>query len=139
MAETQFGKWLKKWRKARRLTQVQLSAEIDYTDAYISALERGVKHDSGADIRPSEDFVEKVATALGRPVEEARLLAGYHASPIPVTLSEVSEILKQNPGFGAFIDANDPAGYTLLPNSLLADINDALQKIKASLPNDSKK
>jgi transcriptional regulator with XRE-family HTH domain len=140
MAKTSpFGAWLRKWRKARGLTQIQLAAAAKCTQSTISEHERGVKQEVGGDfIRPEPDLVERLATALGRPVEEARALAGYNPSPVRVTMSEVSEILKHNPGQGVFIDANNPTGYTLVPNSLLEDISNALKRLTSPPPNDSK-
>lgn len=93
MTRNPFGQWLRQWRKARRLTQSELAAEIGFTDAYISAIERNATEKAkGEPIRPSEEFVEKAATALRRPLEEARVLAGYNPSPVPVTLREVESM-----------------------------------------------
>lgn len=137
--KNEYGKYLKKWRKARGLTQKELAEKMEFSSQRISEVERSAPHStSGGFVRPSEEFVEKAAIALDRPVEEGRALAGYNPSPAPLTMAEVSELLKQNPGQGVFIDAANPTGFSLIPNSVLHEINAALQKIAASLPKDSK-
>jgi transcriptional regulator with XRE-family HTH domain len=94
MQTSEFGKWLRKWRKARGLTQDELGQKIGFTGKYVSVLERGWQQASGEFVRPSEEFVEKAATELRRPVEEARALAGYTPSPVPVTMRTVTRILE---------------------------------------------
>lgn len=87
-----FGQWLKKWRKARGLTQVQLAQRAGCGQSIISQYERGVKTDVGDDFtRPEPDTIERLADALSRPIEEARALAGYLPSPAPMTLREVQD------------------------------------------------
>lgn len=79
-----FATWLRHWRKKRGLTQerlVQLAHEV-CKPAYISTLERAYDKSkkTGKPTRPSEEIVDALADALGRPRAEARRLAG-HAAP----------------------------------------------------------
>lgn len=105
MAKTSsFGIWLRKWRKARGLTQVELANKAGCGQSIISQYERGVKRDIGEEFtRPEPELVERLATALDRPVEEARALAGYLPSPIPPTIKSVQELISQHPGQGIVI------------------------------------
>lgn len=87
-----FGAWMRKWRKARGLTQVQLAQQAQCAQSMISMYERGVKSEKNKEYsRPEPDLVERLATALKRPVEEARALAGYNPSPVPVTLADIKD------------------------------------------------
>jgi transcriptional regulator with XRE-family HTH domain len=79
MANT-FSIWLKKYRQESGLTLAQLRGAIDNlcSDAYLSKLEndryRGKK---GNPAQPDIEIVEALAKALNRPIDEARLAAGY--------------------------------------------------------------
>lgn len=124
-----FGQWLKKWRKARQLTQTQLAVKAGCGQSIISQHERGVRQEVGGDfIRPEPDLVERLATALGRPVEEARLLAGYAPSPAPVTLREVNRIMEENPGSGVYITKENPQGVLISP-ALIQEFISAVKKL----------
>lgn len=115
MAKTSpFGEWLHKWRKARRLTQEQLAKLAGCRQSTISEHERGTRQEVGGDfIRPEEDLVERLATALGRPVEEARDLAGYRASLIPPSMREQSLALKEAVNF---VEGNPQQAAIVLPH-----------------------
>jgi transcriptional regulator with XRE-family HTH domain len=90
-----FGEWLKKWRKARGLTQVQLAIKADCAQSTVSEYERGEKREGSDEfMRPDPDLLERLATALRRPIEEARALAGYMPSPVPVTMKDVDRVLE---------------------------------------------
>src|SRR5215470_13637850 len=81
-----FGLWLKRCRKRRGLTQLELAKRAGdiCTDKYISLLERGKESGKkGQPTRPSEEIVEALARALDAPIEDARLAAGYSASRAP--------------------------------------------------------
>lgn len=56
------GKNIKKIRKQKKLTQNQLAARLSVSRSYICQLEYGIK--------VSKDTVEKLADALGVPLEE---------------------------------------------------------------------
>lgn len=79
---TKFSDWLKTYRKESGLSLMQLKAAIGdlCSDAYLSKLEndryRGKK---GKPALPDIEIVDALATALNRPVDEARLAAGYAA------------------------------------------------------------
>jgi len=73
-----FGAWLVQQRKKADLTQETLAERARLTKSYISNLERNQPHTvSGALPRPSVEAVDAIAHALGVPVNEARLYAGY--------------------------------------------------------------
>jgi transcriptional regulator with XRE-family HTH domain len=85
-----FGDWLYQWRRARKLTQAELATAAGCSDSIISAYETGKKKEKSQEfVDPEPELVEALATALRRPVQEARILAGYNPSPVPVTLREV--------------------------------------------------
>lgn len=110
-----FGEWLRKWRKARKLTQVQLARMADCAQSTISEHERGVKQEKGGDyMMPEPDLVERLATALGRPVEEARVLAGYNPSPVPVTIKDLATAQNELRETGLSVIYN-PTGINLSP------------------------
>lgn len=81
------SEWLKTYRSARvpKISQDKLAEEItklghQITGAQISNYEREYDRDSeGNPTRPPERFMELAAQVLGRPVEEARSVAGYAA------------------------------------------------------------
>jgi transcriptional regulator with XRE-family HTH domain len=90
-----FGAWLKKWRRSRGLTQMQLARAAECAQSIISAYERGARQEaSGEFMRPEPDLIERFATALRRPVEEPRALAGYMPSPVPLTLRDVDRVIE---------------------------------------------
>jgi transcriptional regulator with XRE-family HTH domain len=73
-----FGRWLFENRKKSKLTQQDLANAAKCSASYLSMIERGAKHpQSDGPLRPSEEIVEALARALGRPTGEALLAAGY--------------------------------------------------------------
>lgn len=78
-----FGEWLRGNRKAAKLSQVQLAARatdqgFPVTDAYVSMIEREYdKNKKGQPTRVNQDLVVAFAKALGVPIDEALLAAGY--------------------------------------------------------------
>ena len=130
---SEFGKWLRKWRKARGLTQKQLAGKSGCVHSLISAYERGVRSDvSGDYMRPETRLVERLATALDRPVEEARALAGYLPSPAPLTqreayelaLQEGARLVEENPQEAAIVmpRGRDGLPYVVVTSGQLAQI-----------------
>jgi transcriptional regulator with XRE-family HTH domain len=69
-----FGHWLIQKRRAAGLTQRELARRVSISKSYVSALERCEKHQP---VRPKLEKVDAMAEALGVPVGEARLAAGY--------------------------------------------------------------
>jgi transcriptional regulator with XRE-family HTH domain len=125
-----FGVWLKKWRKARQLTQSQLGEKAGCAYSLISMYERGVRQEvSGQYMRPEPELVERLATALGRPVEEGRMLAGYNASPVPITMKELEQMHKDNPGAAIYISQDNPQGV-VVPMDILKQILDTMNQLK---------
>jgi transcriptional regulator with XRE-family HTH domain len=129
MAKTSpFGQWLKKWRLARKLTQVELARKADCGQSIISQHERGVRQEVGGDfIRPEPDLVERLATALDRPVEEARALAGYLPSPAPVTMKDVGQVMESLPAIG-YYNRENPQGVSISP-ALMQEFIQAVKKL----------
>lgn len=65
MEDNALGLALRKWRKAKGLSQSALAHKVKITKSYVSNLENGER-------RPSLDVLGRLATALG--VEPATLL-----------------------------------------------------------------
>lgn len=80
MATQTFGLWLSETLRNAGLRQADLVERTGLSKSYISTLV-GDKPNSttGRPIRPEPQVVEKIARALGVPVGEARLRAGYRA------------------------------------------------------------
>jgi transcriptional regulator with XRE-family HTH domain len=122
-----FGAWLLKWRKARELTQKELGTKAECAYSLISQYERGVRSEvSGEYMRPEPKLVERLATALDRPVEEARLLAGYNASPVPVTMKDVGQVMESLPAIG-YYSKDNPQGVPISP-ALMEEFIQAVKK-----------
>lgn len=124
----EFGKWLRTARKRRKMTQKELGAAIGYSNAYISIMENATPHsESGGDVRPSEEFIEKVARELRVDEGQGRLLAGYKEDPTPITIKEINKAIEENPGGGLFITKENPEGVTISPE-LMKDFIQAVNK-----------
>jgi transcriptional regulator with XRE-family HTH domain len=73
-----FGHWLIQKRRAAGLTQRELALKVSISKSYVSALERSkMLAVAGKPVRPKLEKVDALAKALGVPVAEARLAAGY--------------------------------------------------------------
>jgi len=73
-----FGDWLLRRREDRGLSQSDLWRVTGISKQYINNLERNVRQPRTNKLtRPSEEKVDKFARALGVPISEARLAAGY--------------------------------------------------------------
>lgn len=73
-----FGDWLRARRTELGLSQTELERRAKVSKQYISNLERNVRQPiSGELIKPSVEVVDRLARALGVPIAEARLKAGY--------------------------------------------------------------
>src|SRR5262247_212614 len=74
----EFGQWVRKWREVSGYSQEALGGIVGVTKGYISNIERAEKSSyTGLPSRPDIDIVDKLATALKRPIIEARNLTGY--------------------------------------------------------------
>lgn len=71
-----FGEQLKKWRKAKGLTQAELATAADIKSAYMSNLERDYSTGKKATPRPSESLVARFAKVLGVDLDDMREAAG---------------------------------------------------------------
>jgi transcriptional regulator with XRE-family HTH domain len=69
-AVTGFGATLRRWRRADGLTQEELAARSRVDQGTISAIEVGRS-------KPTMETVRRLAVALGRPVAEVAVEAGY--------------------------------------------------------------
>ena len=73
-----FGLWLIQKRRAAGLTQRELARRVSISKSYVSALERSERQPvTGQPVRPKLEKVDALAEALGVPIGEARLAAGY--------------------------------------------------------------
>lgn len=74
-----FGEWLRKNLNSSGLSNSELARRVEISSTYIGNLVRDYSPNmtSHRAPRPSEAVVEKIAKALGRPLNEARLAAGY--------------------------------------------------------------
>lgn len=92
-----FGEWLREQRSRADLTLKQLAARCGVSFSYISALERQQPHSlTGKDIQPKLATVDRLARALGVPIDEARLAAGYapkYPLKAPETIKELAAVL----------------------------------------------
>jgi transcriptional regulator with XRE-family HTH domain len=78
MSDRTFGQWLFEKRREAGLTQPQLAESAGTSKQYVSNLERDAPHPlTGALPRPKVEIVDALARALGAPIAEARLSAGY--------------------------------------------------------------
>lgn len=127
-----FGKWLIQKRNAARLTQVQLAKRVGISANYISALERDEPNArDGSPRRPRIDKVERLAKALGCPLDEARLAAGYAPKTItrkPETIPELVAALEQlgieaPQPFGGYPKDDDGEGYREVVERIWLDID----------------
>src|SRR5262245_44602236 len=79
MAKT-FGQKLASWREKAGIKQKELAERIDVSATYISNLERDFSATAkGGRPQPSLEICDKIARALGAPIAEVRLAAGYAA------------------------------------------------------------
>jgi transcriptional regulator with XRE-family HTH domain len=91
-----FGQWLKAARQQRGYTLRELAnrAHNVCTFGYIAQLERETAGKKGQEYQPDVEIVDALATALDRPIAEARLAAGYAAPPKePQTVDELVQEL----------------------------------------------
>lgn len=80
LMKSAFSIWLKKHREESGLTLIQLRDKIGKlcSDAYLSKLENDkYKGKKGKPAQPDIEIVEALALAFNRPIDEARLAAGY--------------------------------------------------------------
>lgn len=88
------GQQLAEWRKAARLTQVQLAERCGISANYVSALERDEPNAlDGSPRRPRLTKVDRMAKVLRVPVDEMRVNFGYApAKPFtkPATIEELA-------------------------------------------------
>ncbi len=89
-----FGQWLKNARTERGYSLRTLEALTNKicTYGYLNQLERGVTGKKGAEYQPDLEIVEALAIALKKPIDEARLAAGYapknQLPPVPKPIIE---------------------------------------------------
>ena len=87
-----FGHWLIQKRRAAGLTQRELASRVSISKSYVSALERNERQPvTGQPVRPKLEKVDAIAEALGVPVSEARLAAGY--APPEMSASAIDQRL----------------------------------------------
>lgn len=127
-----FGKWLITKRKDRRLTQLELAQRAGVSVSYISAMERdGPAGRDGSPRRPHIDKIDRLAKALGCPLDEARLAAGYAPKTItrkPETIPELVAALEQlgieaPQPYGGYPKDDDGEGYREVVERIWLDID----------------
>lgn len=92
MMQHDFGLWLLQKRRAAGLTQRELARKVSISKSYVSALERCERQPvTGQPVRPKLAKVDALAEALGVPVGEARLAAGY--APPDLNTSHIDQRL----------------------------------------------
>lgn len=106
MGAKEFGEYLKRVRKSKKMTIRQLELYSKVSNAYISQLERG---DRGI---PSPDIIRKLSSPLGLDYNEMMIKAGY-----------VEENKKES-------------DYTLPEEVILKVLREAEEEFKVSLRDD---
>lgn len=106
MESVEFGEYLKKVRKSKKMTIRQLELYSKVSNAYISQLERGERG------IPSPDIIRKLSAPLGLDYNEMMIKAGY-----------VEENKKES-------------AYTLPEEVILKVIREAEEEFKVSLRDD---
>jgi transcriptional regulator with XRE-family HTH domain len=85
-----FGRWLLEKRQAAGLSQQQVADRAKVSKQYVSNLERSAPHPvSKALPKPSLAKVDALAGAVGAPLAEARLVAGF--APPETGTAEISQ------------------------------------------------
>lgn len=89
-SQATFGDWLKAKRLELKISGAELERRSGVSRQYISNLERNLKSDTTQEIvKPSVEYVDKLAKGLGITSDEARLAAGYapqNATTLPEPL-----------------------------------------------------
>ena len=85
-----FGYWLIEKRRQAGLTQRELARRVSISKSYVSAHERNERQPvTGQPVRPKLEKVDALAEALGVPIGEARLAAGY--APPELNTSQIDQ------------------------------------------------
>ena len=104
------GEQLKRWRKAKGLTQEELASAVGIGPAYMSNLERDIAPNTrSGKPRASEDLCHQFAIVLG--IEENEVRALYRHAPLdsntPVSAKEALEVLGRiYPELGGLLGAD---------------------------------
>lgn len=132
---TAFGRQMKRWRRQRELSQLELAVRADVSQRHVSFIETGRS-------RPRQDVVHKVAEALQVPLRDRNFLleaAGLAPSYPEVLLSDgaaapfrnaIRKLLESHEPYPAYvidrwwelIDANE-AGRRIFPQTSEGPIN----------------
>lgn len=76
-----FGEWLRERLKSREMSNADLARLTGLSPTYIGHLVRDFSPNTkSGKVRPSEESVTVIASALNAPIDEARLAAGYAPS-----------------------------------------------------------
>jgi len=95
-----FGEWLRSARTESGLSLRRLEKLINgaCTYSYLSQMENGEVGKKGQYYRPDRSIVDAIAMALNKPVDEARIAAGYaprDAVAKPTTIAELHAALER--------------------------------------------
>lgn len=86
-----FGAWVKRHRKALRLTQGQVAKRAGVSTSYISSIERRAPHSqTGVPVRPERDTILQIAKAVGGSADEALVICGL----LPVAERTIPEAIR---------------------------------------------
>jgi len=129
-----FGKWLFDKRQEKRLTQTQLGERAGISTSYISTIERAQRHSTtNAVPRPSEDTVERLATALDIDLDEARIAAGYLPKTMTIKPTNAAEFIHALESLGVGHFENIQGIHHLTPDEYEAMLKDLRLVIEVSL------
>lgn len=125
-----FGRELRRWRMARRYSQLELSAVADVSQRHLSHLETGRSN-------PSRDMVLQLAEALEVPLRARNELLGAagFAPAFPAGDLDGDDRARIRRVLQAVLDAHDPApAYVVDRGWDLVLANEATSRLTALLP-----
>ena len=131
MESKEFGEYLRKIRKARKLTVRQLDLYSGVSHSYISQIERGSRG------IPTPDILEKLSKPLGVDYEELMRVAGYlketknkKESAYSLPESEIELFIKDREEKYGVLIKDDPVFQTAMRNLI-----DSIAQTKADQQN----
>lgn len=128
MGQTAFSLWLTEKMTARGWNQATLAERSKLSRQYISSLINSTPHTiTGKPIKPTEEAVDKLAKALGVPLTEARLIAGY----APTDTSEFQDQIEDEDI--AYLASDYKELKKLTPEEEQAEIRTVIKMVRSEL------
>lgn len=131
MESKEFGEYLRKIRKSKKLTVRQLDLYSGVSHSYISQMERGARG------IPTPEILKKLSKPLGVEYEELMRVAGYlketknkNESAYTLPESEIDLFIKEREAKYGVIIRDDPVFQTALRNLI-----DSIAQTKADQQN----